>query len=152
MQQDGKKQCSRCRDYLPLASFAKCGTSPDGLQGYCRECQKITRRDWYRNKGGKQKLRAYHESDHGRTLHSEQARRSRRRSPEKIQARNAVGHAVAAGRLPPASEQTCLICRGRSEQYHHWIDYEPQHHLDVIPLCELCHKSVDATHPTGELT
>lgn len=34
------KRCSRCGRALELSEFNRSGGSPDGLHGYCRECQK----------------------------------------------------------------------------------------------------------------
>lgn len=34
------KLCPRCERILPLDSFSKNSSRPDGLQAYCRDCQK----------------------------------------------------------------------------------------------------------------
>jgi 5-methylcytosine-specific restriction endonuclease McrA len=38
MQAGQYKRCGRCREELPLDDFNRRGASPDGRQGYCREC------------------------------------------------------------------------------------------------------------------
>lgn len=36
------KLCPRCERILPLDSFSKNSSRPDGLQAYCKDCQKGT--------------------------------------------------------------------------------------------------------------
>jgi len=61
--------------------------------------------------------------------------------PERKKARDAVRTAVAHGRMPRADSNHCAECGGRAKEYHHW-SYLPKHALDVIPLCDPCHKMV----------
>lgn len=56
-----------------------------------------------------------------------------------VQAKMAVRHAVDAGRLPPVTTQMCSGCGDKATHYHHYLDYEPSHWLNVIPLCKSCH-------------
>lgn len=41
-----KKQCSKCRDWLPLSQFSKNSQTPDGLAYYCRLCNAEKQREW----------------------------------------------------------------------------------------------------------
>lgn len=53
-------------------------------------------------------------------------------------ARRAVQSAVASGRLVRPSK--CSRCpNGGPVQAHHFMGYEPEHHLDVLWLCRTCH-------------
>ena len=38
------KICSLCKRKLPRTQFGKCNSTKDGLQYYCRECQRMYRR------------------------------------------------------------------------------------------------------------
>lgn len=40
------KTCSKCQKELPITSFYKNKTSPDGFQGYCKECMKKVHREY----------------------------------------------------------------------------------------------------------
>lgn len=40
----GRKQCDRCREELPVASFSRDRSRPDGLRRYCRGCDAARRR------------------------------------------------------------------------------------------------------------
>ena len=35
-----EKRCPKCGEVKPVSEFNKCRTNKDGLQGYCRSCQK----------------------------------------------------------------------------------------------------------------
>lgn len=67
-------------------------------------------------------------------------RRRRHPAPRrlKVQARNAVNHAIAAGKMPPACGLACVRCGKPAEHYHHRSGYEPEHWLDVEPRCSRC--------------
>ena len=56
-------------------------------------------------------------------------------------AQRAVEKAIAGGRLKPAGEHWCKDCEWRkASEYHHWNGYGQSALLDVIPLCDECHK------------
>ena len=43
---EGFKRCSKCGRVLPLADFNKSKLSKDGLQYYCKDCQKAIKKEW----------------------------------------------------------------------------------------------------------
>jgi len=46
-----EKRCQTCKKHLPIDSFNKKRTNPDGLQKTCRACQAVERKSYYdRNK------------------------------------------------------------------------------------------------------
>lgn len=59
----------------------------------------------------------------------------------KAAAQAAVGAAVWQDKtLPQVSTQTCAECGATAADYHHYLGYEPEHWLDVTPLCRKCHR------------
>ena len=57
----------------------------------------------------------------------------------KLRAREAVAHAIRAGRLRPATDYPCTDCELPAREYDHWQGYDVAHHLNVQPVCRLCH-------------
>ncbi len=56
-------------------------------------------------------------------------------------ARIAVGRLIQSGKLPRADALICAHCQlVCAAEYHHFNGYEPEHWLDVVPLCIPCHK------------
>ena len=55
------KRCSKCGRFLPLADFNKCSSASDGLQNYCKDCQKEMYAE-YRVKN-KVKIEAYRQAN-----------------------------------------------------------------------------------------
>ena len=54
---EGFKRCSKCGRVLPLADFNKRKSSKDGLQYYCKDCQKAMHAEWHDH--NKEKKAAY---------------------------------------------------------------------------------------------
>jgi len=67
-------------------------------------------------------------------------RRKYLRHPLENKARSVVGYAIRSGKLPKACYLQCHCCGTQAKEWHHHKGYEPQHWLDVIPLCIICHK------------
>ena len=57
-------------------------------------------------------------------------------------ARYTVSNAVQYGKLPRASSLTCTRCGQPAKEYHHHNGYEPEHALDVAPVCKSCHYAI----------
>lgn len=66
-------------------------------------------------------------------------RRHALRFPDRTKARKAVSRAVRRGKLLPARLLPCYDCQGPAKQYDHYLGYEPDHKLDVQPVCLPCH-------------
>jgi hypothetical protein len=108
------------------------GQSEKGRQNYRRGSQK------YRNsERGNHKVKEYKCSDIAKQKNKEY----RMNNPMQTKARAAVSNAVADKKLPHISTRVCEICDKAADQYHHW-SYEPEHWLDVIPLCLQCHVEI----------
>ncbi len=72
----------------------------------------------------------------------------RKQHPEVWLANAAIKQAVRVDRImPPAKACVCADCGKQASHYHH-ESYEPEHWLDVVPLCASCHK---IRHLTGEM-
>lgn len=56
-------------------------------------------------------------------------------------ARAALRKAVLTGELPNIKTLVCVDCGAPAQEYHHHNGYEPEHWLDVIPLCHKCHRN-----------
>lgn len=65
------------------------------------------------------------------------------RRTAKSEAQSAVARAIKDGVLQPATTQRCLCCGEEADKHHHW-SYEPDHWLDVAPVCNSCHAKVHA--------
>ena len=130
------KTCKKCGDAKGLTDFPLVKANRDGRSGTCSRCTNArvaarrspaiaqTRAEWWTR--NREKQRAY-------------AAAYRERNKLKCSARAAVGYALKAGRLAPASACECNDCRAPAVELHH-ESYEPEHWLDVVPLCVSCHK------------
>lgn len=92
-----------------------------------------------RSEQGKQAYRRWRVSESGREYCRNRLRRWRGANPEKDAAHGAVAYAVRLGKLPHVASQRCVDCGKVAEIYHHH-SYDEQYHLDVTPMCFLCHK------------
>lgn len=68
--------------------------------------------------------------------HADACRASRRRHPDRVNARTAVNRAVRAGRL---LREPCRRCGASAAQAHHHNGYGVEHRLDVTWLCRTHH-------------
>ena len=93
-----------------------------------RESRRERSRKYYRE--NKEKSQEYHKT------YKEQ-------NPNRDKAGRAVEYAVSRGDLPRISTQQCQVCNKQAKHYHHW-SYEPEHWLDVIPVCNFCHGNIHA--------
>lgn len=39
--------------------------------------------------------------------------------------------------------EKCHYCPAQAKQYHHHNGYEPEHYLDVVPICIKCHGEIN---------
>ena len=154
------KYCSKCKKTLPLSEFHKTRRNKDGLQIWCKSCQKAYLKDYQQTEKGKAvrskgvakyrqtpKGKAGHRKDsakyqktpNGRAVQRKSNAKSKARNPNRIKAESAVHSAIRAGRLPRPDTLLCHYCSKPAQEYHHWKGYEPEHWLDVVPVCIECH-------------
>lgn len=141
------KRCSKCKEIKPTSEFNKNRVKNDGLQIYCRSCQRqyhqtergkeVNRKGvvrYFKTEKGKTTTKRYHQSEKGKA----RDKRFCIRHPEQRKANDAVNHAIRAGKLPRANTKLCHYCPKPAQQYHH-PSYAPEHWLDVVPVCIKCH-------------
>lgn len=153
------KKCGKCGLQKSVDAYHRRSRSKDGLQSYCKECDKHAtlsqmaskegreyRSRWRMSEKGVSSRRSYLESDNGKKKHKENAARHRERHKQKVKARAAVSNAIVLGLLVRADK--CSVCfvsppamrDGRSALQAHHDDYSKP--LDVQWLCVKCHKDI----------
>lgn len=134
------KTCSLCKRQLDLGAFNKSSANKDGLQRYCRECQKVKKGKWYSENSG----HSIRYSEEWKKSNPEKAKASarrhllslERRHPEKRSARTAISNALRDGRL---SKLPCFVCGDEKSEAHHVCYKDPyliswlcrEHHNEV---------------------
>jgi len=169
IQERTMKQCTKCQEWKAINEFNKNRTKPDGLQGYCRECQRASNLKYAHSEKGKATRKVYLNSPQGKDMrrkvqarynrsdknkecqrryrHSDNGKANIRHNsikfkfmyPHRYKARKALNHAVEKGRIPRITTQCCAQCGEPANEYHHHKGYAQEYWLDVIPLCYVCH-------------
>ena len=85
-------------------------------------------------------VKKYQKTEKGKRSIRTSEKRFYLRNPERSNIKNAVHYAVIIGKLPHLNTLQCHFCPAKAEQYHHHLGYEPEHRLDVIPVCRICHR------------
>lgn len=106
---------------------------------------KEKQREWWSSDGYKNDRKARRRIAKYKEKHQAANLRYNRRHPDRQRARQAVNRLVRSGRWQRASDKVCEHCGRQAQEYHHHKGYAKEHRLDVIPLCEPCHKMAD--HP-----
>jgi hypothetical protein len=147
------KTCKKCNIEKDKSQFGRLKGGKDGLNPRCKKCQREKMREWLSRPGkreqanknaarfrrtekGKTARSRYYKSPKGQSVYKKYNERSKSKH-----AREAVNHAVEAGKIPAAKKLTCIInenCKGRME-YHHHKGYHKKNWFDVIPLCKKHH-------------
>ncbi len=145
------KRCSKCGNEYPRAQkyFGADKEASDGLKSNCRACAKSSAGE-YRKTHSEQcylaKKRWQQEHSAEVTSYVEKWREA---NPEKRRAHTAVYLAIHSGHLVKPDTLKCAECGSPAKHYHHW-SYAPEHWLDVIPLCRVCHRKLHtAQHAEG---
>lgn len=158
------KRCCTCKESKPATDFPRDRSVEDGLNRRCRVCQNAVSRACYRRLADARRLRnkLYDHSKPGSAVrlayrkkrklterHKElrKLRQQRDKFSGKTAARSVVAIAVRTGRLPRAGDLLCRHCGKQAEQYHHFKGYAPEHHFDIIPLCQPCHRAAEPARP-----
>lgn len=116
-----EKRCGRCAETLPVDAFNKDRSRANGLQSFCRECQKGN----YTRGENRQKA-------------LERSARYRAENPEKIRAQKKVWQEIKMGRM---TRGMCEQCGKQGTDAHHYRGYDKP--LDVQWLCRSCHVNLE---------
>lgn len=75
------KRCTCCEQEKPTSEFGKCSKLPDGLNIYCRDCNRAKSQEWRaanRERNNESQRNRYHaDTEKSRTYKREEARRNR---------------------------------------------------------------------------
>lgn len=132
------KRCPKCKEVKPLSDFYKDRSKKTGKGCYCKICNN-NRSNQYQTKAYR---KHYQQTEKGKVACCSASRHYRINNPKKARARNAISRAVVAGRLPKIKTLQCYLCFKPAQHYHHYLGYEPEHWLDVLPVCAKCHKEI----------
>lgn len=77
-----EKQCTKCKQMLPVKMFCKKMTSKDGLDSWCRSCMSQQKSSWYNN-GGREKRKAYVKANPVQSITAQLTKAARARAKEK---------------------------------------------------------------------
>lgn len=133
---DTMKTCTKCHQEKELIEFHKRKDSLDGYRNQCINC--IKARDRQRNKLphrrelDKQRSKLPHRIKY----HIEYNQKYRKIYPLRYIANTILGHAVQSGKIE--KPKNCSMCGMETKIHGHHEDYYKP--LDVIWLCQVCHK------------
>jgi hypothetical protein len=113
-----EKECSCCKEVKVVTEFSKHKYKKDGLNCYCKACDKKRRVERYNDRGGREWAARYYKA---------------KRNSVKVTAREAVKKAVKNGGLVV---EPCMVCGDPQSEAHH-SDYTKP--LDVDWLCKKHH-------------
>lgn len=121
-----------------ITNFYKSAHERDGHHYYCADCQREISATYQVKIRERIRQGDISLEKHIRQSSNIVTKESKQRYPERVKAQTAVMNAKAVGKLPRACSCTCADCGNQAQAYHH-ENYEPEHWLDVIPLCIKCH-------------
>lgn len=142
------KQCCVCKERKSLSEFYKNKLSKGGHRNDCKTCCLKHNREYRQTEKGKIAFKRYRQSKKGKAtrkqyLQSKTAKIARKAYKifysQEIKARNAVNHAIRAGKLPRPDTLQCYYCLEKANQYHHHKGYTFKRQLDIVPACQKCH-------------
>ena len=85
-------------------------------------------------------VKAYINTPKGKAVRNKATTRFKAHHPNQIKASSVVNSEIRAGRLDRPDTLQCHYCPKQAEQYHHYLGYEPEFWLDVVPACLECHR------------
>lgn len=144
--------CKYCKTDKPIDEFYQSSIRKDGKSGNCKECirarvraNRAAKIDYYREfDRNRAKLphriaaiKKYAKTERGKAKLSASSRTHRKKYPQRVAARTAVNNAVCGGRLQKPKH--CESCSDETALHGHHCDYNKQ--LDVVWLCNICHKN-----------
>ena len=164
-----KKLCRRCNIFKTFDKFHFDKSKKDGHVTTCKDCVFERNKEWSKRHEVKakklQRTRSYLATKKGREKNrlagikfratekwriyklGDKIKKTRKISkskqdPMKSYARIAVARAVKYGQLPKINDCICTNCNKKASQYHHFLGYEKENRLAVVPLCIRCHVNI----------
>lgn len=123
------KRCSRCKELKPLSEFYKNLFNKDGYQYFCKIC-------------GQKYLKKYRQTEKYKMSHLKANIQFQHTHQDNVKANRAIHEAIRDGKLPSPDSLKCVFCGKFAYEYHHHLGYEPEHWLDVVPICWSCHRTL----------
>lgn len=135
----GLRRCGTCGETKTLGMFVPDTSKPNSRKNTCRDCRNANDRQRRENRGRKPRKEASNPRTN-RQKYLASLRRWREENPLAKYAHEAVHQATKTKAIPRPESLCCLKCSRIAAHYHHFLGYEPEHWLDVIPLCRSCHR------------
>ncbi len=139
------KSCRVCKKIKPLSEFPKNRSKKSGYNSECNTCCNKYYKEYRQTEKGKvahhKANKKYRKTKKGKAVNLKSVQRFNVRHPNQTKAVRTVNHAIRNGKLIRPNTQICHYCPAKAEQYHHHLGYEPEHWLDVIPVCIKCHQN-----------
>lgn len=134
------KTCFKCGAKKDLSEFPKHKQMADGHLGKCKECNRKDAIE-YRNKNI-ERVRAYDRQrsklPHRKKLMARITRDYRKKNPLRYAASTLLGNAIRNSKIKKPTK--CSMCNRETKIVGHHTDYYKP--LDVIWLCQACHKKI----------
>jgi len=161
------KRCTSCKQIKPVAEFYAMNRNKGQKSGYhcwCKICDKnkmikyyqspkgkVVKSQYERSENGKAARSRYQKSERGKIASIKSVKEYRKTKRDRYQAHYAITNAVRYGKLRRASDFTCSKCPNQASEWHHHEGYEPEHFLDVVPVCTACHNKIHCNQnsPSG---
>lgn len=160
------KRCCKCRVEKSITEFYRNKSKKDGLQTVCKVCSNENVKLWFKTPKGREAISRANRSKSGKAgrrkhdkterrkeakrrlrltdkykaTHRKQSYAYRKRNPDKANAHSAVYYAIKKGKIPSVRSLICSFCTSPATHYHHHRGYSWEYRLDVIPVCEICHR------------
>lgn len=148
------KRCRTCKHIKPLTEFWKNKSTLDGLQARCKTCIRSYNRSPKAREYRREMHRKYKRTPQGKSTNRKYRLRKRMdydrvysrtyrlKHPLQVQAQQAVRNDLRNGKLRRPDSLKCSCCGIMAQEYHHPNGYNPDHWLDVVPVCCVCHKNL----------
>lgn len=148
-----RKCCNHCKKTKDITEFHRHCHHKDGHRNICRVCAIAEVVKYQRTRKGRivhrAAIRRYSLTRSGKNSNHKACKKFRIYNPEKLRAKEAVNYEVRKGRMSKAKTLRCVCCRRKAKQYHHYLGYESEHWLDVVPVCQRHHYQLDRTVKTA---
>lgn len=141
------KTCITCKQSKPLSEFYKALNRKDSHQTCCKSCQRAYRKTKKGKSVNRKADNKYRQTEKGKISRRVWQNQFHAHNPNYQRALSAVNYAVRTGKLPQPDSLQCHYGEHPAQEYHHYKGYEPEHRLDVVPVCRKCHRKIHINRP-----